>query len=42
MGFGQTSLSGVRRGVMPPQLKTKNKTGIWQKILNEATDLNYY
>ena len=23
MGFGQTSLSGVRRGFMPPQLKTK-------------------
>ena len=21
MGFGQTSLSGVRRGFMPPQLK---------------------
>jgi hypothetical protein len=25
MGFGQTSLSGVRRGFMPPQLKTKQK-----------------
>ena len=25
MGFGQTSLSGVR-GFMPPQLKTKQKT----------------
>jgi hypothetical protein len=24
MGFGQTSLSGVRRGCMPPQLKKKN------------------
>ena len=24
MGFGQTSLSGVRRGFMPPQLKTKH------------------
>ena len=23
IGFGQTSLSGVRRGFMPPQLKTK-------------------
>ena len=23
MGFGQTSLSGVHRGFMPPQLKTK-------------------
>jgi hypothetical protein len=23
MGFGQTSLSGVSRGFMPPQLKTK-------------------
>jgi hypothetical protein len=23
MGFGQTSLSGVRCGFMPPQLKTK-------------------
>jgi hypothetical protein len=27
MEFGQTSLSGVRHGFMPPQLKTKtNKT----------------
>jgi hypothetical protein len=25
MGFGQTSLSGVRLGFMPPQLKTKAK-----------------
>jgi hypothetical protein len=25
MGFGRTSLSGVRRGFMPPQLKTKTK-----------------
>ena len=24
-GFGLTSLSGVRRGFMPPQLKTKQK-----------------
>ena len=25
MGFGLTSLSGVRRGFMPPQLKTKQE-----------------
>ena len=25
MGFGLTSLSGVRRGFMPSQLKTKHK-----------------
>ena len=25
MGFGHTSLSGVRRGFMPPQLKTNKK-----------------
>jgi hypothetical protein len=25
MGFGQTSLSGVRHGFMPPQLKTKQE-----------------
>ena len=24
VGFGQTSLSGVHRGFMPPQLKTKH------------------
>jgi hypothetical protein len=30
MGFGPTSLSGVRRGFMPPQLKTK-KQNIFQK-----------
>ena len=30
MGFGQTSLPGVRRGFMPPQLKTKqNKSSKW-------------
>ena len=32
MGFGQTSLSGVRRGLMPPQLKT-NKTRMLPVIL---------
>ena len=26
MGYGQTSLSGVRRGFMAPQLKTKQKS----------------
>ena len=28
MGFGQTSLSGVRRGIMPPQLKTNKTTSV--------------
>ena len=45
MGFGQTSLSGVRRGFMPPQLKTKTKTVMgnihapffWQYLLKLAT-----
>jgi hypothetical protein len=32
MGFGQTSLPGVRRGFMPPQLKT-NKNNNNNKIL---------
>jgi hypothetical protein len=47
MGFGQTSLSGVRRGFMPPQLKTKTKQesmGVWHsqfKIPNADISLPY-
>ena len=37
-GFGLTSLSGVRRGFMPPQLKTKPKCNF--KILIDFTIVN--
>jgi hypothetical protein len=34
MGFGQTSLSGVSRGFMPPQLKTKTKQNFFENFRN--------
>ena len=33
MGFGQTSLSGVRHGIMPPQLKTKQHKSATSKTI---------
>jgi hypothetical protein len=31
-GFDLTSLFGIRRGLMPPQLKTKQTTGSWNSM----------